>query len=121
MLAELNFMISEGKVMSNNNVPIQSDFIISDKSDGGAYSELELNTPDFEDFDFTESVYNATIKENSVGRTYLVSDQKMGIFNADPDVSVKYKITDGDPDGFFKVYIRTEIFFCTTNIYLPFH
>ena len=51
---------------------------------------------------FTSEEYNATILENSVGRVYLVPSEKMGIYNANPEVLIKYKITDGDTDDFFK-------------------
>ena len=49
-----------------------------------------------------EAEYNATINENSVGKVYVESNHKMGIFNEDPDVVIKYKIVSGDPESFFK-------------------
>ena len=72
----------------------------SDDAEG--YSDLELNTPDYPEYGFTEGSYNATIYENSVGKVYVESQQKMGIFNNDSGVSIKYKIIDGDPELFFK-------------------
>ena len=60
--------------------------------------------PDEDDteFQFTSRSYNTTIGENSVGKVYVESQQKMGIFNDDPDVTIKYKIVAGDHDLFFK-------------------
>ena len=73
-------------------------------SDG--YSELELNTPDYSEFSFTSPGYNATIYENSVGKVYVESGEKMGMYinseTEDDIMSVKYKIVDGDPEQFFK-------------------
>ena len=54
------------------------------------------------DLDFTSDSYNATINENSVGKVYVESQSKMGIYNEDPDIHIKYKIVDGDPESFFK-------------------
>ena len=51
---------------------------------------------------FTSDSYNATILENSVGRVFVVPSEKMGIYNADPGVSIKYNIKGGDTDNFFK-------------------
>jgi protocadherin Fat 1/2/3 len=66
------------------------------------YSDLELNTPDYSEFSFTQGSYNGSIYENSVGKVYVESADKMGIFNSEPDVTVKFKIVDGDPEQFFK-------------------
>lgn len=51
---------------------------------------------------FTSDLYNATILENSVGRVFVVPSEKMGIYNADPGVGIKYNIKGGDTDNFFK-------------------
>lgn len=51
---------------------------------------------------FTKRSYNASIPENSVGKTYVRVDEKMGIFCGDPDVEIRYKIVQGNKDGFFK-------------------
>ena len=54
-----------------------------------------------------QTVYNATINENSVGKVYVESHHKMGIFNDDPDVKIKFKIVSGDPESFFKAEAET--------------
>jgi protocadherin Fat 1/2/3 len=53
-------------------------------------------------FQFTQSVYNATIEENSLGRMFVECDEKMGIYTEDPDVNIKYRIVSGDEENFFK-------------------
>ena len=53
-------------------------------------------------FQFTQSVYNATIEENSMGRMFVECDEKMGIYTEDPDVNIKYRIVSGDEENFFK-------------------
>ncbi|XP_029458166.1 protocadherin Fat 3 isoform X2 [Rhinatrema bivittatum] len=53
-------------------------------------------------FHFTYSIYNATVYENSAARTYLNSQNKMGIALADLSWDVKYRIVSGDEEGFFK-------------------
>ena len=67
------------------------------------------NTPDIhseenslDSLEFTSDVYNATVQENSVGKVYVVSSEKMGIYCDDPSVSIKYKILSGDSENFFK-------------------
>ena len=54
-------------------------------------------------FQFTQSVYNATVEENSLGRMFVESDTMMGIYSEDPDVTIKYRIVAGDEENFFKV------------------
>uniref|UniRef100_A0A665T5P9 FAT atypical cadherin 1a n=1 Tax=Echeneis naucrates TaxID=173247 RepID=A0A665T5P9_ECHNA len=51
---------------------------------------------------FTHSVYNATIYENSAAKTYLESHTKMGIYISDPAWEVRYKIISGDNENLFK-------------------
>ncbi|KAM4594935.1 protocadherin Fat 1a isoform 6-T10 [Fundulus diaphanus] len=51
---------------------------------------------------FTHSVYNATIYENSAAKTYLESHTKMGIYVADPTWEIRYKIVSGDNENLFK-------------------
>ncbi|KAM4747111.1 protocadherin Fat 2 [Rhinophrynus dorsalis] len=62
-------------------------------------------SPDNEDlspFNFTQSIYHATIFENSAPKTYVVSRVKMGIYLKDPQWIVKYRIVSGDMNGLFK-------------------
>ncbi|XP_015819377.1 protocadherin Fat 1a isoform X4 [Nothobranchius furzeri] len=51
---------------------------------------------------FTHSVYNATIYENSAAKTYLESHTKMGIFVTDSAWEIRYKIISGDDENLFK-------------------
>ncbi|KAF7662652.1 hypothetical protein LDENG_00230690 [Lucifuga dentata] len=51
---------------------------------------------------FTHSVYNATIYENSAAKTYLESHTKMGIYITNPDWEIRYKIISGDNENLFK-------------------
>ncbi|XP_061575005.1 protocadherin Fat 1a isoform X2 [Cololabis saira] len=51
---------------------------------------------------FTHSVYNTTIYENSAAKTYLESHTKMGIYFADPTWEIRYKIISGDNENLFK-------------------
>ncbi|XP_061781512.1 protocadherin Fat 3a isoform X6 [Nerophis lumbriciformis] len=58
-----------------------------------------LNSPHF---DFTQPVYHATVYENSAARTYASSKIKMGIHMALRSWEIRYRITSGDDEGFFK-------------------
>ncbi|XP_028312232.1 protocadherin Fat 1a isoform X3 [Gouania willdenowi] len=51
---------------------------------------------------FTHSVYNATIYENSAAKTYLESHTKMGIYITEPAWEIRYKIISGDNENLFK-------------------
>ncbi|XP_033985117.1 protocadherin Fat 1a isoform X1 [Trematomus bernacchii] len=51
---------------------------------------------------FTQSVYNATIYENSAAKTYLESHAKMGVYITDPSWEIRYKIISGDNENLFK-------------------
>ncbi|KAJ8410901.1 hypothetical protein AAFF_G00188580 [Aldrovandia affinis] len=53
-------------------------------------------------FLFTHSLYNATVYENSAARTYANSKIKMGITLVHRSWDIKYRITSGDEEGFFK-------------------
>ncbi|XP_013791248.1 fat-like cadherin-related tumor suppressor homolog [Limulus polyphemus] len=56
----------------------------------------------FDEYKFTQSVYNATIPENVVGKVYVTPSVKMGIFITDSQLSVNYKIIEGNEKNFFK-------------------
>ncbi|XP_043267899.1 fat-like cadherin-related tumor suppressor homolog isoform X3 [Venturia canescens] len=66
------------------------------------------------DFHFTRAQYNVSIAENSIGKTYVLPEEKMGIglSNLDRDVEIKYRIVGGDRDKFFKAEERTVGDFC---------
>uniref|UniRef100_A0A7N6FLR0 FAT atypical cadherin 3a n=1 Tax=Anabas testudineus TaxID=64144 RepID=A0A7N6FLR0_ANATE len=51
---------------------------------------------------FTQAVYHATVYENSAARTYANSKVKMGIHLAHRSWEIRYRITSGDDEGFFK-------------------
>ncbi|KAM9852765.1 protocadherin Fat 3a isoform 2-T2 [Aulostomus maculatus] len=53
-------------------------------------------------FGFTQAVYHATVYENSAARTYANSKIKMGIHLAQRSWEIRYRITSGDDEGFFK-------------------
>uniref|UniRef100_T1J1P2 Cadherin domain-containing protein n=1 Tax=Strigamia maritima TaxID=126957 RepID=T1J1P2_STRMM len=63
-------------------------------------------------FSFTRHSYNATIAENVRGRAFVTPDEKMGIMMADPTLEVKYKITSGDNEKFFKAESKLVGDFC---------
>ncbi|KAM9733934.1 protocadherin Fat 3a [Menidia menidia] len=60
------------------------------------------DSKDGSNFSFTQSVYHATIYENSAARTYANSKIKMGIYIHKHSWEIRYRITSGDDDGFFK-------------------
>lgn len=66
------------------------------------------------EFRFTQSLYNVSIPENSIGKTYVVPENRMGIklASADSDVDVKFRIVSGDREKFFKAEERTVGDFC---------
>lgn len=78
----------------------------SPESDTGPSSERE--------FRFTQALYNVSIPENSIGKTYVVPEERMGIklASADSDVDIKFRIVSGDRDKFFKAEERTVGDFC---------
>ncbi|XP_076993564.1 protocadherin Fat 2 [Tamandua tetradactyla] len=65
---------------------------------------------------FTHSLYNTTIYENSAPRTYVDSSTKMGIYLADPQWVVKYRIISGDVANVFKTEEYAVGNFCFLRI-----
>jgi hypothetical protein len=57
-------------------------------------------------FLFTKLSYNVSIPENSFGKMYAISTEKMGIYITDPALVVRYKIIGGDYDKIFKAESR---------------
>ncbi|KAM6988350.1 LOW QUALITY PROTEIN: protocadherin Fat 3-like [Tautogolabrus adspersus] len=53
-------------------------------------------------FGFTQGVYHATVYENSAARTYANSKVKMGIHLSQRSWEIRYRVTSGDDEGFFK-------------------
>ncbi|KAM9318351.1 protocadherin Fat 3a isoform 2-T2 [Pholidichthys leucotaenia] len=67
------------------------------------YSKNTQTDPqDGSKFSFTQPVYHATVYENSAARTYANSKIKMGIHLAQRFWEIRYRITLGDDEGFFK-------------------
>ena len=65
-----------------------------------------------EQFKFTQEVYNATIMENSVAKTFATSTVKMGMFVFDPTLDIRYRVISGDINKLFKAEERTVGDFC---------
>lgn len=51
---------------------------------------------------FTREHYNATIPENALMKTYVRTEEKMGIYCSDDDVLIRYKIASQQKIKFFK-------------------
>lgn len=51
---------------------------------------------------FTQPLYLASVYENSAARTYAVSQVRMGVDLQHRSWEVRYRITSGDDEGFFK-------------------
>ncbi|XP_006863959.1 PREDICTED: protocadherin Fat 2 [Chrysochloris asiatica] len=65
---------------------------------------------------FTHPLYNATICENSSPKTYVESMEKMGIYLAEPQWAVKYRIISGDVANVFKTEEYVVGNFCFLRI-----
>ncbi|XP_030632872.1 protocadherin Fat 3a isoform X2 [Chanos chanos] len=51
---------------------------------------------------FTQQLYHASVYENSAARTYAMSQVRMGVALQQRSWEVRYRITAGDEEGFFK-------------------
>lgn len=62
----------------------------------------------FDYFRFTRPSYNVSIPENSIGKTYVLPEEMMGVSRTNYTTSydVKYRIVAGDKDKFFKAEER---------------
>ncbi|XP_057586594.1 protocadherin Fat 2 isoform X2 [Hippopotamus amphibius kiboko] len=65
---------------------------------------------------FTHPLYNVTIYENSAPKTYVESSEKMGIYLADPQWAVRYRIISGDVANVFKTEEYVVGNFCFLRI-----
>lgn len=74
----------------------------------------DFSLPLDQEFRFTQPLYNVSIPENSIGKTYVVPEERMGIKLASPDTNfdVRFRIMSGDRDKFFKAEERTVGDFC---------
>ncbi|XP_011297771.1 fat-like cadherin-related tumor suppressor homolog isoform X1 [Fopius arisanus] len=81
-------------------------------SSSTASPSLPQITP--QDFHFTKPLYNVSISENSIGKTYVIPENRMGIQLSKVLGSgdIKYRIISGDRDKFFKAEERTVGDFC---------
>ncbi len=68
--------------------------------------ETTTTTETESSFLFTKLSYNVSIPENSFGKMYAISTEKMGIYITDPALVVRYKIVGGDYDKIFKAESR---------------
>lgn len=71
--------------------------------------QLTYQTPQLPVFKFQHHIYNVSIRENSVGKTYAQqpkNEKRMGIQSA-PDLDIKYRIIGGDKDKLFKAEERS--------------
>lgn len=76
---------------------------------------LQNDEPALDEFRFTSSLYNASIPENSMGKTYVRPDEKMGIelrANKRSFEEIKFRIASGDKEKFFKAEERVVGDFC---------
>nr|XP_027794365.1 protocadherin Fat 2 [Marmota flaviventris] len=65
---------------------------------------------------FTHSLYNVTIYENSAPKTYVESSEKMGMYLAEPQWAVRYRIISGDVANVFKTEEYVVGNFCFLRI-----
>ncbi|KAM9693635.1 protocadherin Fat 2 [Trichechus inunguis] len=70
----------------------------------------------FSAWHFTHPLYNTTIYENSAPKTYVESSMKMGIYLAEPQWAVKYRIISGDVANVFKTEEYVVGNFCFLRI-----
>uniref|UniRef100_A0A673HI96 Protocadherin Fat 3-like n=1 Tax=Sinocyclocheilus rhinocerous TaxID=307959 RepID=A0A673HI96_9TELE len=84
----------------------------------------QLQEPGSSSFQFTASIYNATIYENSAARTYIRTEVKMGIpLSKLGLLDIKYSIESGDDEGLFQadkyIYIYIYIWLLTLTFGPP--
>ncbi|XP_019482771.1 PREDICTED: protocadherin Fat 2 [Hipposideros armiger] len=65
---------------------------------------------------FTHTLYNATIYENSAPKTYVETSVKMGMYLAEPQWAVRYRIISGDVANVFKTEEYVVGNFCFLRI-----
>lgn len=61
---------------------------------------------------FSRPQYNASVPENALGNTPVVSDVMMGVRITDPSLRIRYRITEGDGQNFFRAAARVVGDFC---------
>ncbi|TSK67186.1 Protocadherin Fat 3 [Bagarius yarrelli] len=65
---------------------------------------------------FTQPLYHVSVYENSAARTYAASQVRMGVGLQQRSWEVRYRITAGDDEGFFKAEEYTLGDFCFLRI-----
>lgn len=79
-------------------------------------TQMQLPTNQ-ENFRFTYQMYNGTIPENALGKVYIKTSDKMGIFLHNPSpVSVDFTIIEGDKNGIFHAESTQEEDFCFLRV-----
>ncbi|XP_015431937.1 PREDICTED: fat-like cadherin-related tumor suppressor homolog [Dufourea novaeangliae] len=103
---------SSGSISSSSSVTKPFSLIIPTSTSSSVQEDLAF--PLNQDFRFTQPLYNVSIPENSIGKTYVVPEQRMGIKLASHDINldVRFRIMSGDRDKFFKAEERTVGDFC---------
>lgn len=104
ILAVLYVKIHPSQLEKNSSLSIKS--ATTTTTDG-----VNLTFPQFSEniYKFKHKIYNVSIPENSVGKTYATAaphEDRLGI-SINHNVDVKYRITSGDRDKLFKVEERT--------------
>lgn len=61
---------------------------------------------------FSAQSYNASVPENALDNTAVISDEMMGVSLWHQNISIKYRITEGDPDNMFTALSRVVGDFC---------
>ncbi|XP_076767085.1 FAT atypical cadherin kugelei isoform X6 [Xylocopa sonorina] len=91
---------------------VTRSFSLTVPSSTSASFTEDSSFPFVHEFRFTQPSYNASIPENSIGKTYVVPDERMGIQLASPDTDfdIRFRITNRDK--FFKAEERTVGDFC---------
>uniref|UniRef100_A0A2C9M9H4 Uncharacterized protein n=1 Tax=Biomphalaria glabrata TaxID=6526 RepID=A0A2C9M9H4_BIOGL len=70
-----------------------------------------------DNFVFTQQSYNGTIYENTFGKVYIQTPQRMGVLIGYPSsIDMEYAIVDGDPNNVFKAETQTVKDFCFLRI-----
>ncbi|XP_074147953.1 protocadherin Fat 2 [Sminthopsis crassicaudata] len=73
-------------------------------------------SPSLSSLHFTQPIYNGTIYENSAPKTYVETLGKMGVYLAEPQMVVRYRIVSGDLANVFKTEEHVVGSFCFLRI-----
>ncbi|XP_014210543.1 fat-like cadherin-related tumor suppressor homolog [Copidosoma floridanum] len=96
--------------IGTSTVPASPQWTEDDDDDDEARGHKEL------EFRFTAGVYNVSIPENSMGKTYAVPEEKMGMELGRAGLrsleEIRFRIVSGDKDKFFKAEERVVGDFC---------